>query len=629
MLEIVFIATVISSSQPLLKPLTAGATIESIEPEKPLFHNYGDGKIVLRRRPGPLAGLPAIKARDPYQPQSFELAEPARAFWAFYPRVYTSLPADWKVFRQRALVTSLDASGDRFPSDVYYKDLPAGRHQVANPPNRLVCLGFKTPARMTPADCVLNPLTADPSGVYRPGAEVVLTALVDNPTAAHLSGQIRWQLAGRAESGQIGVSLPARQESRVRLALPTLAAGFYVLAVELRLEGGSVDARRFPVAVIEPPKPDATVGDPFFPVGGYNKFFLSHDPQIARIYMHGICASLRAHHMNTYVGPALDNLREELEIAKFYGIRVLVRLEPEIPQWAYDHPAVLAYMFGDEPAAKDVDRYKARYEEFRRRHPARPLVTAMVGERVGTLTEDDPVRLWQVLGSEVRLARFYPFRKVQYDLLRHPVYKKMLPVATAFDLFDGTSDKPWWYVIQGFGGRPTAERPDPYWRNPTPAELTALGHLSLAYGARAILSWPLQTHGPEPSSGVALIAQETLTDEDGKYAALAGLAAQIAEAKPVLLRHRRAAIDVSCDVPAVLPVPREDPQTGRKYVYLVNLDAARAQTGRLTIVPGKDTKFSSAVDVYCGGRLELTSQGKLLVAPVRLGPGSGQLWELK
>ena len=48
-----------------------------------------------------------------------------------------------------------------------------------------------------------------------------------------------------------------------------------------------------------------------------------------------------------------------------------------------------------------------------------------------------------------------------------------------------------------------------------------------------------------------------------------------------------------------------------------------------TIVPGKDTKFNSAVDLYCGRRVALAAQGKLLVAPVALVLGAGQLWELK
>lgn len=617
-----------------VKPLTPGTTIHRLKMGIQLFAGYNEGKTILQKFPAELEGLPALNPKEPYEPQDFELSEPARGYWVFYPRVYTPIPRDWKVFRQRAFLTPFDYRDTQ--SDVYYKDFPAGRHQVKNPPNRLVNAGFKALAQMTVKDCALSIHAPTEEGVFRPGARLYVNAVIDNPTSNTVTALLKWRIAGQPREGELHLSLPPRQEVTKEIPLPDLPIGFYLMDAELWVGTEMIATYRFPIGVFDVPDADASTCEPFYPVGAYNKFFLTHHPEIARIYLHAICHSLRKHNLNTLVGPALDDPKEELDIAAKYVVRILVRVDQSTPAVVFGHPSVLAYMFGDEPKGKDLARYKEKYDAFTREHPERPLVSAMVGESVGSLTEDDPVMLWKALSPQVRLARFYPIRKAGYDLLRPPIYKNIIAPAVAFDLIERCSTTPWWYVIQGFGGRPTPDKPDPYWRNPTPEEFTALAHLALAFGARAILSWPLQTHGPEPGAGIGLIAQETLLPEDGKYDAFARIAGLIARAKQVLLRHQKAAFDVRTDKIEVLAVPRTVPETKKNYVYLVNMDAKQPHETKVifTIPPAQNPATpapipKAATDIYTGQQFTLSAPTpSTRTATVNLSPGEGQLWEL-
>jgi hypothetical protein len=206
----------------------------------------------------------------------------------------------------------------------------------------------------------------------------------------------------------------------------------------------------------------------------------------------------------------------------------------------------------------------------------------------------------------------------------------MIPSYVAFDMVERCSPSPWWYVIQGFGGRPTLEKPDPYWRNPTPGEFSGLAHLALAFGARGIISWPLQSHGPEPSAAVALIKQETLEPEDGKYEAFAKVAADIAKAKEVLLRHQKGSFDVRSDRFEVLAVPRTDPATKKNYVYLVNMDARSSQRVKVTFAYAtpNEKKVREIKDIYSGRQIPVEEEARYRVVFAELPPGGGQFWEV-
>lgn len=606
-----------------VKAHTEGSTVGEVKAGVRLFYSYGDDKTTIQVMPKELEGLPAIKAADPYKVQQFELSEPARAFWVFYPRVYTPIPEDWRVFRQRSFSTPFDYPNTL--SDVYYKDFPAGKFEVNNSPNRLINVGFKALSEMTLRDCALNLHSPTETGTFQPGKPILISASVDNPSAKEVAAQVRWRIADQPREQRVDVVAPARQEVVKTLSLPGLAEGLHLMDAELWINDGKTDTRRFPIAVLDTPKPDATIAEPFFPVGAYNKLFLTHNREISRIYLHAICHSLRKHNLNTLVGPALDDLKAELDIAHTYGLRLIVRVDEEIPKIVFKHPAVLAYMFGDEPKPEELDRYKARYDAFREEHPEHPLVTCMVGEVTGSAEPRDPVNLWKALGSPIRMLRFYPFRKASFDLINWATEKMKLQPKEAFRLIEESDKAPWWYVIQTFGGRPTSERPDPYWRNPSPEELTALAHLGLANGSRAFIGWPLQTHGPEPSGGIALITQETLADEDGKYAAYAKVAATIAKFKELLLRHERGRFEAQTNQPEVLAVPRVDPVTRRNYLYLVNMDAKSRRAVRVTLSLAGLKKVR---DLYSGKRVTLRSEGASRVCTGELGPGEGQLWEL-
>jgi len=219
------------------------------------------------------------------------------------------------------------------------------------------------------------------------------------------------------------------------------------------------------------------------------------------------------------------------------------------------------------------------------------------------------------------LVRYYPIRKRDYGLLRRPIYKGWLPLAAAMNAFDAAFDTPWWYVAQTFGGNSTGESPDPYWRNPTGPEVSAMIHTALAYGASGILCYCYQQ---ERLQWPALVEQETLNPIDAKYEALSRVARLVAKHKTLLTQLRFGGCEVRSSRAEILAVPE---QTGEehKYVYLINLDAKAEHQTRLDFVNPKPKRLR---EVFSGQEQTVDPTGPYPHAAATLAPGESQLWQL-
>jgi len=602
------------------------SSVEVLQIGRECFWQYDWTLIWL---PDELRGLETIKARDPYRPLRFWLSVPARGYWVIEQRDYTPMQPGWTLYRTGAV--AINRATKRY--DVYYRDFDAGRHEVSNWPNRLLCIGFKTFEAMTPADCVLNVHATTKDLVYRSGDELTVRIVVDNPTTASISAVVTWRIGGTARHGEVKLQVPARTSVSHLVELGNLPEGLHQMLAELFIGGVRIDRRIYPIGRFDVPPPDAVVSEPFFPFGVYNKYDLTRDPEIARIYLHAICWTLRRYNMNTLVGPGLQDLPAELRIMRRYGIRDVVRFSLRVPQAVYDDPSVLALMYGDEPSGPQVPKYRQAYEQFHKQHPQKPLVTCLIGEQIETVGPGNPLNIWRQLRPRVRLVRYYPMRMRSFGPLcpgprAAPWY--------AFAAFERAGRTAWWYVLQAFGRPVTKNDPQPYWRVPTPAEINAVTHMALAHSARGIIAYSLQRLNDWPWS---CMVDQQLQPTDERLAAMGKLGALIARHKELLMSLGRADRLVYSDDPAIYAVrkfARDDAaKTGTMYLYVINRDTLRRHEARVTPALGAANEpiaAETAVEVFSGRTSALVVEGddpRFKSLLVSLEPGQAQLWRIE
>lgn len=250
----------------------------------------------------------------------------------------------------------------------------------------------------------------------------------------------------------------------------------------------------------------------------------------------------------------------------------------------------------------------------------------MVGESVGTWSHNDPIPIWEQLKPRLRMARLYPFRKENYDLLSHTTYKPKLPPHAFFrwmSLYQEKFGGQWWYVSQTFGKDPTRERPDPYWRTPTGPEIGAMTHMALANGASGVLGWCLQSH----AGYTALVEQRSLVPENGCLTAYGEVAEAALRNRDVLASLTPKRLEVRCEPWEVLAIGKQDGD-GRPYVYVINRDTKRGAEGRIWI-PKDESRAKIALDVFSGEKLGITTEDGTSSISVRLAPGQGRLLTLR
>lgn len=415
--------------------------------------------------------------------------------------------------------------------------------------------------------------------VVPPDAPARIDLSVWNASDATRDVEIGWALDEGATT-EVPVALQPDERRLLPLDLGVLQEGIHWIELAVSEGGRQYEGGQFPLAAVTPP--DAEFEEPFLAFGAYDKYQLGGEEWALNTYLHAMCNDMRKHGLNTIMaGNAMPKpTTRQLDILARYGVKVILRGMGELPREVTTHPAVLAIAFGDEPTVDDLASYRARFEELAEKTAA-PITTCLIGESAGTRSPADPWLIWPELGSNFKLARYYPIRKSVYDLVRYPAYKLNYPPHATLRLIEvAAGEGGWYYVIQGFGEPVSEETPEPYWRNPDAAEMRGMAHLALAHGARGVISYPYQT---ERANWPALVDQRWLQPTDGKYEALAEVARQVAPVRETLLASKWAAIEVRATPLTVEAVGRET-EDGRRLVYLVNRDTDAPADARIEIM---------------------------------------------
>ncbi len=420
------------------------------------------------------------------------------------------------------------------------------------------------------------------------------------------------------------VKLGPGEEAELPVALGSPAAGLHWYDCAITEGGAPLETVRFPLAAVTPP--DAPADEPFLVFGVYDKYELGGEPWELNTYLHATCADLRAHGFNTIMaGNSMPKPNvTHMDILARYGVKVILRGIGELPPEVAHHPAVLGIAFGDEPTVDDLDGYRKRFDELAAKY-GKPVTTCLIGDSIGTGAGADPWLIWPKLGSGLKLARYYPIRKSCYDLLRYPSYKGYPPEAIFRMLETAAGAEGWYYVAQTFGDRVSEQVPEPYWRNPDAAEVKAMAHLGLAYGARGIICYTYQT---ERATWPALVEQRWLRAEDEKYTALAGVSAKVQPVRGLLLGSKWHGLEVRCDPPSVEAVARQTAD-GQVLIYLINRDTDAAVAATVTVLPvagNKRVPLAAAKDLFSGREIALEHQADRSTGRVNLAPGDAELW---
>lgn len=377
-----------------------------------------------------------------------------------------------------------------------------------------------------------------------------------------------------------------------------------------------------------------------FPVCVYDKSEISETDVGWREYYGRIFSALDDLGLNCIVSePYRDakSLLYILDLAEHHGIGVIMSVgNPLSRKWdfsapgypffkAYRHPAVIAYKYGDEPKDKtDVDRLEKSYRAIRVHHK-NPIVTAVIGEAMTRNEQDVTLKSWARLKPDVRMARYYPFRRT-YSIVDQYHEKTKLPFETWAALMEESGSQPWWYILQAFGKGIYPENKS-YWRFPTEAEVTAMAHIALAHDARGLVAYSLQNHkGRLTGLMNAELVLNKARDGSIPINGYARIARYVRKNAAVLMRHVPGDFTVQLDNPDISAVPRRDPTTGSRLIYLVNKNAEKTASGELMIsgLPTVDT----AIDLYTDRKFSITTSGAILNMPFSLEKGEGRLLSL-
>ncbi len=376
------------------------------------------------------------------------------------------------------------------------------------------------------------------------------------------------------------------------------------------LRGGLTWQSEVPFGRFPPPPPDASIENPLFVYGGYDKTLkcVSTEPEIRTVYLKATFYHLRRLHMNTLVvGPPK---KLELDLAAKYGIRLIVRVSGKRKESKelIEHRATLKVMIGDEPKMEEIEDYRQRYANFRSEFDT-PIITCSILGGYGTGSGADPLRVWPVLQPKIRMGRLYPFRKKQYDLLFPLGYKGWMSPSSTFQSLEN-DPSPWWLVPQFFGH----ERDVPYWRIPTGVELKALMHLAVAHRCTGLLGWSLHDHAGK----IFTVFMDGATMAPTKHSQLDALkefGARLMTAKPFLQKFSTRRLPVLYRSTHEVEAVGRWTINAKPVVYLVNLntresrdielqiDLGRAKAGRANLAAVKSVK-----EVFTGQSLEYRTE---------------------
>ncbi|MBI4027003.1 MAG: DUF1080 domain-containing protein [Verrucomicrobia bacterium] len=430
------------------------------------------------------------------------------------------------------------------------------------------------------------------------------------PDLARLAGKMGGE-QGLAETVRKIAINPS--ETVVGLNFPKMSEGYYFVRVAMAVDQRTARAGEFPICIWNLPPASPGSNEGFFPIVVYGKFDFPGDPVSSNTYLHALCRAMKRYGINGIIHPFQS--RDQLDILQRYGIRAALR-EQMLDR--ADHPSTYCMLVGDEPTTENIRSYKQRYDEIGAIRPDLRLITCMVGETTGSDGPADPLKTWALLKPSIRFVRLYPIRKATCGLLEaRPGSRSVVEI---FRMIQQNSSAPWWYVVQTFGANPTFLRPDPYWRNPTPEEVKGMMYLSLAYGAKGLFFYTLQSENAQSENALALVEPRGLAPCDGKIHALEAVSKDIGKMKDVLLRMEPGDLKIAAEPKEIVALPHRIGSTN--YIFVVNLDAAQDHNA-LVSVP--DVRFSKAADTVGNREHKVSRKDGNTQINLRLERGEGRL----
>jgi len=282
------------------------------------------------------------------------------------------------------------------------------------------------------------------------------------------------------------------------------------------------------------------------------------------------------------------------------------------------HPGVVGGLVGDGhlPGKRNghagvVSQYRALSAQTQK-----PLIACLPGEDMGLFGPTDPRKVWDELKPAVRCFRWYGISRSHYGILHKQSPEGRLAMPSVLSVATRSGESPYWAVLPAFGKTDhEAEH-----SNPTPAQITCMMHMALAYRAKGLLFWGLQNTG----GWRCLVDEKTLAPSDNKLAAIAEVSKLIGAHGKLLASLEHGGLDIRCPNPVVVAVPCQS--EGKLHVYAVNKDTRNSVTTKLMLWQER-WNWSSARDVFSGTELTVSPRNKegYLTASLALRPGEGKL----
>jgi hypothetical protein len=182
---------------------------------------------------------------------------------------------------------------------------------------------------------------------------------------------------------------------------------------------------------------------------------------------------------------------------------------------------------------------------------------------------------------------------------------------------------PYWVILPSFG----QNGPDAYYGNPTPGQIRAMMHLTVANGANGVIFY---TYHRQSGKSMGFVESASLVPSDGKWAAAGEAAEKIARNAKLLSSLTFAGSQQYVDNYMVQGYILNDAD-GNPFYYLVNMDTRRAADFSLFRLDPKGTLR----DLYAEKDLEIKTEPVELLQPdatietgvvhLQLAPGDGTL----
>jgi len=420
--------------------------------------------------------------------------------------------------------------------------------------------------------------------------------------------------ASRRDLGETPIPAGSSTPRRVAFELGRMKPGFYQMHLAFSEAGKTAGKLTWPLAILRSMGgKKENFARPVLWVAPYlaaMKYCRTRQPFYGSTYIYKILDDLRWYGFNALVECGRSLKEEHLDLCQRYGIAVWDRGSPR------NHPVVLGALIGDEPTQNSMPGYVRDYKKVRaeRQDPSQLLLTNVIVDASLSCFNNF---FWDVIKPRHRFCRIYSCTGATTTRDNLRLIGKSISYPGQLKNVQNYGNTPYSIIIPTFGGGDTRA----YYRDPTPAEVKVMMHLSLAYGAKGLFFYTWQSMGTE-----AFVDAFCLRPLDGKLAAAAGVLRKIRphvkQLRSLEPDHRR----VYSTCPWVEAVPLRG--GNGKYIYAVNRNIRSATSAVLSWDP--ERQITSVRDLYANRSLQVFQapfEGGEPSCRVRLdlAPGEGTL----